>query len=67
MTPQGWRPEFTATFARATASLRDYMRCHSNPCVYCGGTGTVLERAGFRGGRLFPVACEWCKGTGRQP
>lgn len=65
MTPQGWRPEGTATFARATDRLRDYMARHAEPCHYCGGTGTILEPVGFRGGRLFPVACKWCRGTGR--
>lgn len=66
MTPQGWRPEFTATFARAGDRLREYMRGHDDPCPYCQGSGTIYERAGFRGGRLFPVACSWCHGTGRR-
>lgn len=64
MTPQGWQPQHTATFARANKRLREYMRRHAEPCRYCGGTGTILERVGFRDGRLFPVVCGWCDGTG---
>jgi DnaJ-class molecular chaperone len=65
MTPQGWRPEYTATFARATARLREYMNSHADPCPYCAGTGIIMRRVMFRDGRLFPVACDWCRGTGR--
>jgi DnaJ-class molecular chaperone len=63
---RGWRPDFTATFARANARLADYMAEARRACVYCSGSGTVLQRAEFRGGRLFPVVCPWCHGTGRR-
>jgi hypothetical protein len=64
VTPQGWQPQHTATFARANARLREYMRRHADPCPYCQGSGIILEPVGFRGGRLFPVACSYCHGTG---
>lgn len=66
MSPRGWRPDYTATFARASSSLLSYMRSHDRPCLYCSGTGTIFERAEFRGGRLFPVACKWCNGSGKR-
>lgn len=64
MTPRGWQPQHTATFARANTRLREYMARHADPCAYCQGAGRILERAEFRGGRLFPVACSYCHGTG---
>lgn len=67
MSPIGWRPEFTATFARAKAALAAYMRDSERTCNYCHGTGTILERAEFRGGRYFPVVCPWCRGAGKRP
>jgi hypothetical protein len=67
MTPQGWRPDFTATFARAKDALAAYMREGERACVYCGGTGRVLQAAEFRDGRLVPVACPWCRGAGKRP
>jgi DnaJ-class molecular chaperone len=65
VTPQGWQPQHTATFARARDGLREYMQSHNDPCQYCGGSGTIMRRVMFRDGRLFPVLCDWCRGTGR--
>jgi DnaJ-class molecular chaperone len=41
------------------------MQSHNDPCQYCGGSGTIMRRVMFRDGRLFPVLCDWCRGTGR--